>query len=565
MQPGQRRGRSPDRPALVALALGLAGLTYRLVLVLRTVPGANSDEATMGLAAIHIAGGKGLPVYLYGQHYMGTLEAYLAAPLFAVFGASTELLRLPLLGLYAAFVYLMYRLTRQLYSPWLATFTVGLLAPGSDRVVREQATAQGGYPEIKVTAALLLVLAVALGQGLDRRRWLRWLAFGAFGLVAGLSVWADWLVLPYLAAAGAVLLMGCWRELLRRLGLMLGGFAVGVLPLIRDNLTAPPGQDSLSVFLALNSGSSAGAGPTSLADQVHGGVLVGVPLATGLCAPAHCARWQMWWGPLYLPLLLAAAAVAVVDLRRRGSPALGQAQAQVRAPQTGTDRRIRYAAQLALVAAGGLTVLAYARSPAAATTPLSSARYLSILQLSLPAVLWPLWRVAGWSWRALHWSAREPARDAGPAWRAGALGVLAAGVLSALAATMLVATVALVAQVRMIGDQERHERTLAAAVQRAGVRYAYGGYWTCNLLTFVTQERVICAVLGEDLHPGQDRYQAYPRQVHAAARPAFIFPVDTAPDIAFRTYVRHHDVKTTVTEAEGYRIYQPAVTIRPWS
>ncbi len=385
--------------------------------------------------------------------------------------------------------------------------------------------------------------------------------------MAGLSVWADWLVLPYLAAGGAVLLVGCWRELLRRLGLMLGGFAVGVLPVIQDNLTAPPGQDSLSVFLALNSGAGAGAGPTTLADQVHGAVLVGVPLATGLCAPAQCARWQTWWGPLYPPLLLAAAAMAVVGLRSIRPPVLAQAQEQ--APQTGTRRRIRYAAQLALAAAGGLTVLAYARSPAAATTPLSSARYLSTLQLSLPAVLWPLWRVADWSRQTLHRSTREPARQpgraAGPAWRAAALGVLPTGVLSALVATMLVATVALVAQVRMIGDQQRQERTLAAAVQRAGVRYAYGGYWTCNLLTFITQERVICAVLGEDLHPGQDRYQLYPRQVHAAARPAFIFPVDTAPDVAFRTYLRHHDVRTTVTEAEGYRIYQPAVTIRPWS
>jgi hypothetical protein len=546
---------------VVALALGLAGVAYRLALVLRTVPGANSDEATMGLAAIHIARGEGLPVYLYGQHYMGTLEAYLAAPLFAVFGASTALLRLPLLGLYASFVYLMYRLTRGLYSPWLATFTVGLLALGSDRVVREQATAQGGYPEIKVAAAVLLVLAVALGQGQDRRGRLRWLAFGAFGLVAGLAVWADWLVLPYLAAAGAVLLLGCWRELLRRLGLMIGGFAVGVVPVIQDNLTAPPGQDSLSVFLALNNNSGGAAGPTSLADQVHGGVLVGVPLATGLCTPEHCTRWQTWWALLYLPLLLAAAALAVADLRRGGSPGRGQAQGPGRAPQTGTDRRIRYPAQLALVAAGGLTVAAYARSPAAATTPLFSARYLATLQLSLPAVLWPLWRVANRSGRALRWSARE----SGSARRAGALGVVAASVLSALAATMLVATVALVAQVRMIGQQERQERTLAAAVQRAGVRYVYGGYWTCNRLTFITQERVICAVLGEDLHPGQDRYQAYAQQVNAAARPAFIFPVDTAPDVAFRTYLRHHDVKTIVTEAEGYRIYQPMVTIRPWS
>ncbi len=45
----------PDAPALVALLLGVAGVGYRLVLTLLTVPASNSDEATFGLAALHIA------------------------------------------------------------------------------------------------------------------------------------------------------------------------------------------------------------------------------------------------------------------------------------------------------------------------------------------------------------------------------------------------------------------------------------------------------------------------------------------------------------------------------
>ncbi len=164
---GRRSIRSFDRPALVALGLGLVGLGYRLALVLLTVPGSNSDEATFGLAAMHIAERRGLPIFLYGQHYMGTVESYLAAPLFALFGANWVLLRLPLLLLYAAFVYLVYRLTRRLYSPWLATFTVGLLALGSERVVRDQITAVGGRPEIKPAVVLLLLIALALGAAAD--------------------------------------------------------------------------------------------------------------------------------------------------------------------------------------------------------------------------------------------------------------------------------------------------------------------------------------------------------------------------------------------------------------
>ncbi|HEX5596264.1 MAG TPA: hypothetical protein VFX61_09650 [Micromonosporaceae bacterium] len=533
----QLLSRTFDRPGVVALLLGLVGVGYRLVLLLLDVPGSNSDEATFGLAALHIADGRSLPVYMYGQHYMGALESYFAAPLFAVFGPSWVLLRVPLLLLYAIFVYLMYRLTRRLYSPWLGAFIVGLLALGSERVIRDELTAVGGRAEVKPAAVLLLLLAVALGQSRIRRRWL---GFGIFGLVAGLSAWDDWLVLPYLATITGVLLVGCWRELLGRAGLVvLGGFALGLLPLILDNLNAPPGQDSWSVLQQLN---STGAGSTSFGDQVRGAVLVGIPIATGLCPGGQCESWQTWWGVLYLPLLLGAAVLAVVSLRRPG--ARGESSEPV--------RRIRHVAQLALAVAGVLTVIGYARSPAAALTPIASARYLSILQISLPAVLWPLWLAAGW-WRRRTYTLFR---------RAG--GAVAAAVLVALSGIMVFATAAQIANIRPVRDEERRARALATSVQAAGIRYVYGDYWICNRLIFNTGERVICAVLGDDLRPGQDRYAPYPSQVHAADRPAFIFGADSAPDRAFQDYLRQHDITAELTETGGYRIYRPRVAVRSW-
>ena len=114
----------------VALVLGTAGVLYRLVLTAVEAPPTNSDEGTMGLAALHILDGREHPAFFYGQHYMGTLEAYLAAPLLAVAGPSVLALRLPALLCYAAFLWLMYRLTRRLYTPWLAAATVGLLSFG---------------------------------------------------------------------------------------------------------------------------------------------------------------------------------------------------------------------------------------------------------------------------------------------------------------------------------------------------------------------------------------------------------------------------------------------------
>ncbi|GAB3844749.1 hypothetical protein GCM10029963_21980 [Micromonospora andamanensis] len=244
----------------------MVGVGYRLVLVLTTVPVSNSDEATFGLAALHIAQGREQPIFLYGQRYMGTLESYLAAPLLAVTGPSWPALRLPVLALYALFLWLIHRLTRRIGSPWFATVVVGLLALGSERVVRDQVTAVGGRPEVKVAVLAMLLVVVALARGTVRHRAL---AVGGFGLLAGVALWSDWLITPYLAVAGLALVWTLRRELLGWAGpLLVVGFAVGLAPMIRDNLVAPPGQDSLSVLRRV-SGETGAVPPVS--QRVGGG------------------------------------------------------------------------------------------------------------------------------------------------------------------------------------------------------------------------------------------------------------------------------------------------------
>ncbi|GGM46065.1 hypothetical protein GCM10011608_33560 [Micromonospora sonchi] len=524
--------RGLDRAAFVALLLGLAGIGYRLFLVLDTVPVANSDEATFGLAALHIAQGREHPIFLYGQHYMGTLQSYLAAPLIAVTGPSWPVLRLPVLALYALFLWLIHRLTRRIGSPWFATLVVGLLALGSERVVRDQVTTVGGRPEVKVAVLVMLLIVLGLAQRTVRRRWL---AVGGFGLLAGLALWSDWLIVPYLATAGLALVWAMRRELIGGAGLLLvAGFTVGVAPMIRDNLVAGPGQDSLSVLRSISGGTAAAA---SWPRRLDGGLLEGVPLATGLCPLTGCARWQAWFGLLYPVLLVVAAVVAVVAYRRAG----------------GRGERVAPVVQLALVAGAALTLLSYVRSPLAATDPLGNARYLSVLQLSLPAVLWPLWLavVAGW---------RRTARAA-----TRLVGALSAAVLAALAATSLVVTVLFATVGAAPGRrEERQARAMAAMVRAAGLREVYGEYWTCNRLVFDTAEEVVCGVLDENLRPGLNRYSAYWSRLAAAARPGYVLVVGTPADRRLRELLGDRADEALLADVGGYRVYHPATPVRPW-
>lgn len=193
--------RAVHLPGIIALLAGCAGVAYRAVMLATGTPQTSSDEATMGLAALHIARGQEFPVFFYGQAYMGTLEAYLAAPLFLVSGPSVFALRLPNLLMYALFLALVWQLTRRLTGDaWFGAFVIALLALGSDRILKNQLIAGGGYPEMNPAGALLALAALRLcpgrtdpGRGRGDRRLV---TYAIWGLVSGLMIWVDPLLLP---------------------------------------------------------------------------------------------------------------------------------------------------------------------------------------------------------------------------------------------------------------------------------------------------------------------------------------------------------------------------------
>lgn len=561
-----RRNWSPGR---VAFALGVAGIAYRLSMLLADLPPTNSDEAVSGLAAARIAQGRAFPLFFPGQYYMGALESYLAAPLFRLTGPGLLALRLPNLLLYALFLALMWRLTRRLYHPWFGTAVVGLLALGSDRILKNQLIAGGGYPEMNPAGALLVLLAVTLGLGAVRRRRL---AFAAFGLVAALTLWDDWLVLPYVAAAGLLLVAGNRRDLAGRGGAALAaGLAVGLLPIVAHNLTAAPEHRSLAVYRQLGGG-EAGA----WADRLHGGVLFGLPMGTGFCAPGRCADWQLWWG-VAAPLLLVVAGLLALRALWLLRPARWPAGV-VRA------ERVRQGGRLALVGAAAVSLLAYAVSAAAGRTPVESSRYLSCLLISMPALLWPLWTAAGLD-RPGSPARRRPSGDpVRPPWPGGLLTVLRPGALLtvlrpgglvgvvrvggrgglvAVTASALLATGTLIAEAPGHTRTDQQRRALIEALDRLGVRHFYADYWTCNPVVFATRERLVCAVIRDDLRAGWDRYPAYPARVARADRVAYVLPTGTPLSRAVAGRLAASGVPVHRTVVSGYDIHLPAAPVHP--
>ncbi|OKJ35220.1 hypothetical protein AMK25_28300 [Micromonospora sp. TSRI0369] len=546
-------------PTLLAVLVGFAAVGYRLALLFADVPPTNSDEATMGLAALHIARGDGFPVWFYGQAYMGTLEAYLAAPLVALAGPSVLVLRLPTLALYALFLLLSWRLTRRLGGDrWYALLVVAVLALGADRVVKNQLIAGGGYPELNPAGAALALLTVGLCVTGPGARWPRW---AAWGLIAGVLLWVDPLILPYVLTLGVLLVAWRWRELAGRAGVVLAGaLLLGAAPMVVDSLRH--GRNPVAAVLAAG-GTGA---PADWADRLHGGLVLGPPLAMGFCSPGRCATWQLWWAVAF-PVLLALAALTAWHTLRRASGGPRSAE------------RVSAGVRLALLGGAAGVLAAYAVSNAAGRTPIESSRYLSCLAVAVPALLWPLWQAARplaarpltWRRQLAEVAASEEGgyrylpevesikaigeRAAGA--RARVAGVGALVVLAGVLGTGAAATVEVIRAAPAVHAEADRHRSLVDTLGALGVRHVRGGYWTCNRLTYATGENVLCAVVEDDLRPGFDRLPAYRREVAADPDAAWVAlagsPLAARLDARLGPEAGALDVVTVA----GWRIYLP--------
>jgi hypothetical protein len=194
----------------------LFALLVRVWLVIHTNGFIDGDEALVGIQAQHILHGE-LPIYFYNQPYMGSLEAYLVALLFAIFGSSVWTLRAEPILLSLVVVYLTWRLAALLADythvsqpakRWFMTIAAlfAAIPPLYDTVLELRTL--GGYIEIFLLMLLLLIAVLQLTRRQQAGTTLRELAWywAAIGLIVGLGFWINPLIVCALLAAALWLL-----------------------------------------------------------------------------------------------------------------------------------------------------------------------------------------------------------------------------------------------------------------------------------------------------------------------------------------------------------------------
>jgi hypothetical protein len=417
----------------------------------------DSDQAVTGLMAKHLSELRAFPVFWYGQTYMLGVEAWLAAPLLAIAGATVAALKLPLLIINVAIAWLLFLgLTREtgLDEPRaaFATLFFVLAAPITSA---HFLTANGGNVEPTLYVLLLWTLrarpvsmGLVLGIGFLNRE------FTIYGAVALLlldafskRLFTRAIALRYLVAFGTA--AAVW---------------IVVLGLRQLSSAAGPGTSMADLDTRL-----AGNNVRQVAERV---CVDGRAIGSGV-GGIVTSHWPTLFGLTPQPLT----DFGIESAGRQGLPGAAwllvpilaipvMRAISIRMPRVG-PRTADFTAYLMLVA--GLSLGGYLIGRCGVVD-------FYTMRYELLSVLGAV-GLAGW------YLSVERSRPLLGLWMAACIAVL---LLSLTAHLSLLAQY--VSRPPVAAKQE-----LIAALDARKIRYAYADYWTAYYVSFMTRERIIVA------------------------------------------------------------------------
>jgi hypothetical protein len=565
----------------------------------------DSDEATMGLMARDILYHHKLVVMYYGQDYMGTFQAYVAAFFFTLLGPTVFALRLGVVLEFTAFLSALYVLSCLLYTRNVAIVSLLLVSLGPSQTLFGHVSARGGQTEVLLFGTLVSLLAVRLTFGAHTpsanhaQQCRRYGQFALWAFLAGFALWSDPLVVPFVLTSGLLILIYCWHErnslapLLIASGLLIGfsPYLVFFATVPREHVInrqipfstqlhrvsthevaptvplpqLPPAQGQYQQQFSstprphYHDDYGREVAPPTYTQSLLGLLLVAFPVHTGVTPLCSIEPRQAW--PLSTqssPRVLACSAVhgtwtvahvllwgIAVWLAVRGLRLYARQRYEQTATDDDTRRQVTLrAARLLLLAAAGVTVFLYAIHLVPALVPWSSARYLVALNILTPGLISALWDITGTiKGRTRRSQATFVALQY--ATLVFVIGVLAQGTLLTLGE---------VAGARRDKMLEAH---LMWHLENRGIHHFFTDYWTCDRLAFQSEERLTCAVLDEQLQPGLDRDWPYRAQVYGDADAAFVFAKESQHLKVFMQRIAGSEQTFERSEIANYVVYRP--------
>jgi hypothetical protein len=215
----------------------------------------NQDNGIVGLMAKHILQGK-VPLFFYGQPYIGPLEPCIIALFFLVFGMSVKTMLLAMACISVAAIIAVYFLGKELKDEKMGIYAMLFASIPPAYVFWYNIAPFGGYQETFLFGTVLLLLALKIIKINSDRKKIKYYLW--MGFISGIGLYTHLLLIYYISAAGLFLIINENKKFLFLKGgpLFVATFILGSLPLWIYNLThdfytfaLPPSDDVFSSFL----------------------------------------------------------------------------------------------------------------------------------------------------------------------------------------------------------------------------------------------------------------------------------------------------------------------------
>ncbi len=460
--------------------------------------------------ANHILQGE-RPVFYYQQPYMGSLEAYLVALSFALFGSSTLALRTVPLVISLLFVGLVFA-TGYRIAGLKGAFISGLyVAVPPAFLALWSLKARGGYIEVLALGQAMIVLAMDVGK--RGRVGVKQALVGGF--LVGIGLWTNLLIVVYLLPAVIYLGLALRRKLLGA-WLLPAGLAVvaGASPLIGYNL-----QHGFATAGAMTTWRGA---VSTIPLYTFHFFRHSLPVLAGLAQGS--SSQELFWpafahslaGPWPVAFVLSVLFVLPIVVLRR------QLMALVFGRPGGADPRGLLALMLIVVPAVFVVTKFH--------EPVSEPRYLLPLYSAIPLLASGLL------------SSR---------WLRGAAPILLAALIALNLYSIVVLDPAMNRPTFEAASTPSNRKELAQFLLARGLSRVYTDYWLAYPLAFESGERIVPSVISG----GFNRYIPFAYEVSIAPDPAFVFVSDSPEEKNFLTKMGLTGAHATVGHVAVYSIY----------
>lgn len=259
-----------SKSAIVALVLVLAA-SVRIAFLVSTDFNIDADEAIVGLMAKHISEGRGIPIFYYGQHYMGSPEPMLVSLVMRAFGPTVVALKIVPLIFSVIFVWGVYLVGREVGGIRSGQLAALFAAVPPAPLLVWSGKARGGFIELLCVGIFAFLLCMRM---LKSRQRLPTGKLFTLGFILGFGWWMNNQIIYFMLPIGLMCIFRFWRsprDLIIGAAIGFGGFFLGGLPFWLYNI-----ENGFVSFAELR-----GPGTTGVWGNIQGLFATAIPILLG--------------------------------------------------------------------------------------------------------------------------------------------------------------------------------------------------------------------------------------------------------------------------------------------